>query len=206
MQPTPVLDVSKKQLHALRNGAVMIYPTETIYGIGCSGLCEESIARIFEIKGRAPDQPPPVLIFDSKHLEFLVAEISPLANRLISQHWPGALTLILPARPEVSDLLCGFSQVANLRTIAVRRTSHPIARALCEKINAPLIATSANYSGAKNRAAAPQSLNDIPQDFKDKVDLVFDGGIVGGTPSTIVDCVANPPRVVRPGAVSIEEL
>src|SRR5687768_14716683 len=107
--PTSSFALSEMQIHSLQKGAVAIFPTETIYGIGCSALCDESIARVFEIKGRAPDQPPPILIFDPKQLEFLVSEISPLAKRLMSQYWPGSLTLILPARREIFDVLCGFS-------------------------------------------------------------------------------------------------
>jgi len=206
MRSTPTFALSQKQINALQNGSVAIFPTETIYGIGCSALCEKSLARVFEIKGRAPDQPPPVLIFDSAQLNFLVSEISPFAKHLISQHWPGALTLILPARQEISSLLCGFSPDANTRTVGVRCTAHPIARALCQTIGAPLIATSANASGARGREAAPQSLEDIAPAFKQQVDMIFDGGAVAGTPSTVVDCVSIPPRIVRLGAVPIEEL
>lgn len=205
MPPLDTFRLSAEEANRLHNGAVVIFPTETIYGVGCSVLCESSVLRVFRIKGRAPNQPPPILIHDERQLNTLADGVSPLASFLMAQYWPGALTLILPAHPELSPLLSGFCPDGTTRTVGVRRTDHPVARGLCEQINAPLIATSANYSGAVGRASAPQSLADIPASFKDQVDIIVDGGVLQGTPSTIIDCVSIPPRVVRTGAVSISD-
>lgn len=205
MDPINIFDSSQEQTERLKNGAVMIFPTETIYGIGCNVMCEDSVLRVFKIKGRALTQPPPILIHDAEQLSLLATDISPLARSLMEKYWPGSLTLILPARPELSPLLSGLSPDGKTRTVGIRRTSHSVARALCELIGAPIIATSANFNGATGRAAAPQSLDDIPASFKDQVDIIVDGGMLGGTPSTIVDCVSNPPRILRAGAVTLSD-
>ena len=99
--------------------------------------------------------------------------------------------------------LTGLSADGKTRTVGIRQTCHPIARALCEQVCAPFIATSANYSGAIGRKAAPESLADIPLSFQDQVDIIVDGGVLSGVPSTVVDCVSNPPRVLRKGAISL---
>jgi L-threonylcarbamoyladenylate synthase len=189
-------------LSALRTDSVIIFPTETLYGIGCNIWNENAVARVFEIKGRAPNQPPPVLIADVKQLDALAAKRSLAALPLIRKFWPGSLTLVLPARPELPAALCGFDERQNVRTIAIRQTAHPLAAALCEAPQAPLVATSANFSGATRQAAQPHSLGDIPVRLQEMADVVIDGGTVGGAPSTIVDCVSEPPRLLRVGAIT----
>ena len=205
MQISNISFLSGVDIERLKNGAITIFPTETIYGIGCSALCDESVARIFQIKGRAPEQPPPILIYNQQQLSTLAAHISPLAFYLIDKYWPGALTLILPSQPELSPLLTGLSTDGKTRTVGIRQTCHPIAQTLCEQIGAPFIATSANYSGAIGQEAAPESLADIPLSFKDQADIIVDGGVLRGVPSTVVDCVSEPPRVLRKGAISLSD-
>lgn len=205
MHTPDTFTLSDGQIESLQNGAVAIFPTETIYGIGCSAWCDDALLRIFQIKGRAPDQPPPILIHDREQLSTLAARISPLALFLMEHYWPGALTLILPASNELSPLLCGLAANGTTHTVGIRLTNHPISRVLCEQIGVPLIATSANFSGAIGRAAAPQSLADIPDSFKAQVDVIVDGGVLRGVPSTVVDCASIPPRVVRAGAVAISD-
>lgn len=190
-------------IQALNASSTFIFPTETIYGIGCSAWCEDAIARVFQIKGRPPQQPPPLLVADHAQLTTLVHALSPVATELVAAYWPGSLTLILPARKEVPDAVCGFDATQQIRTVGVRHTAHPLAAALCYAVGAPVVATSANFSGASGAAAAPRSLQDIPETFRQLVNLVLDGGTVGGLPSTVVDCVANEPRVLRSGAVDL---
>lgn len=197
--------LTSHQIEALTTGSIAIFPTETIYGIGCSAWSEQSLQRIFQIKGRAPDQPPPILIDDRRQLSTLVAEVSPLAANLMEKYWPGSMTLILPAHPDLAASLSGFSADGKIKTVGVRQTDHLIAREICRQIGAPFIATSANFSGATGRAAAPHLLDDIPEDFRRQVDIIIDGGVLRGTPSTIVDCVGIPPRVIRLGAVELSD-
>lgn len=199
------LTISTSELRAhLQPESVFIFPTETLYGIGCSIYSEDAIARVFNIKNRGQNQPPPVLIADSRHLYELVAEAPPLARELITRFWPGALTLVLPARDEVPKVLCGLSDDGVTKTIGVRQTAHPVAAALCNLLGAPIIATSANFSGAVGTAAAPRSLEEIPLELKQLVDFVIRGEAVGGLPSTVVDCVSAPPRILRAGACPVE--
>ena len=191
----------KEAIQIIRRGGLVIYPTETLYGLGCDATDEDALRRLFEVKGRALGQPPPVLVAGAVQLEMLVAAIPPVARELMVAHWPGALTLILPARDGLSPLVTGES--GGVKTVGVRESGHPMARALCEGAGVPIVATSANFSGAAGSAAAPRTLDDIPDELKAMVDAVLDGGEVGGAPSTIVDCTSDPPRVLRQGAVSI---
>lgn len=188
----------------IQRGGVIIYPTETIYGLGCDATNENAVQRLLEIKGRSGEKwkPPPVLIVDKSQLQRLVETIPEDAHELMQKYWPGALTLVLSARKNLSQLLTGEGDYP---TIGVRQTGHAIARALCEKSGVPLVATSANFSGSTGRAAMPQSLDDIPQELKDKVDFVLDGGPVGGAPSTVVDCISQPFRVLRVGALQLDD-
>lgn len=191
------------RMKQLAQDSVLIFPTETLYGIGCSVLCDAAVMRVFEIKGRDLRQPPPVLIADQMQLKTLVTGIPPSAQKLMDEFWPGSLTLILPARDSVSDKLCGIGTDGVTRTIGIRHTAHPLARRLCETMHSPLVATSANFSGATGRSAAPQSLDDIPDELKNLVDVVIDGGLVGGQPSTVVDCSGMAPCILRTGAVTL---
>ena len=188
-------------IEIIRLGGVVIYPTETLYGLGCDATNEAALRRLFEIKGRALTQPPPVLIAGVAQLEMLVAEVPVTAHELMEKHWPGALTLVLPAQNGLSSLLT--SEPNGAKTIGVRESGHAIARALCEGAGVPLVATSANFSGATGNAAAPRTLDDIPAEFKALVDMVLDGGAVGGAPSTVVDCTGAELRVLRHGAIEI---
>lgn len=190
-------------IEVIRNGGLVIFPTETIYGLGCRASDEAAVSRVFALKGRAPDKPPPILVADESQLATLVEAVPDIARRLMEQFWPGSLTIVMAARAEVSPLLT--ITVGHLRTIAVRQSGHPLARELCEAVGAPIVATSANYSGATGAAATPHVLNDIPEAFRRSVDVVIDGGGVAGQPSTIVDCTGPVLRVLRQGAVVLSE-
>lgn len=183
---------------------VLIFPTETLYGIGCRVSSPQAIARVFQIKGRDLRQPPPVLIAERAQLETLVKSIPASAQELMEAYWPGSLTLILPAHESVADCLCGTSANGQ-RTIGVRHSAHPLAIELCRALDAPIIATSANFSGAIGRAAAPHCLDDIPNEFQNLVDAVIDGGGVKGLPSTVVDCTEDVPRILRSGAILLSQ-
>ena len=200
----PTSEDINQAITVIQGGGILIYPTETIYGLGCDATDENAVQRLLEIKGRSGEnfKPPPVLIAGQEQLQMLVETIPPAAQALMQKHWPGALTLVLPARKNLSPFLTGEG---NYLTIGVRETGHAMARALCEKGGVPIVATSANFSGATGRAAMPQSLEDIPQELKNKVDWVVDGGLVGGAPSTVVDCTVSPFRILRQGAVALLE-
>lgn len=183
----------------------MVFPTETIYGLGAIATDANAVANLFAIKGRSPQKPPPVIVSNQQQLLQLVADIPTQAEILIEKFWPGALTLILPAHTTLPEIVCGKSTFEGneISTIAVRMTSHPLAKILCEEVGAPLVATSANFSGATGRQAAPQTLDDIPDELLQKVDVVIDGKSEAAIASTIVDCTVFPARVLRLGAVEL---
>jgi L-threonylcarbamoyladenylate synthase len=193
----------RETVEIIRRGGVIIFPTETIYGLGCDATNDVAVQRLLDIKGRSGEayKPPPVLIAGAKQLEMLVETIPDEARELMRKYWPGSLTLVLPARENLSPLLVSGGAAP---TIGVRETGHAIARALCEESGVPLIATSANFTGATGRAAAPQTLDDIPVELRSLVDAIVDGGAVGGSPSTVVDCTTFPFRIIRQGMVALE--
>jgi len=198
------LPVTAEQIEIIRRGGLIIFPTETLYGLGCIATNEAALRRLFAAKGRAPGQPPPLLVAGAAQLMTLVDDIPPFAEALIAAHWPGALTLVLPVRATVAPLLTGLSADGITRTVGVRHSAHPMAQALCEAAGAPIVATSANHSGAVGRAATPHVLEDIPVALRQSVDVIIDGGEVAGEPSTVVDCTCEPPRVLRQGALRLQ--
>jgi len=206
----PTTDNSTQRIHLIQQiqgGASLIFPTETIYGLGAIATNAKAVSALFTIKGRSPEKPPPVIVANRQQLLQLVCAIPPAAEALITKYWPGALTLIFPARNDLPEIICGKSTFRGkeISTIAVRMTSHPLAKKLCEEVGAPLVATSANFSGATGRAAAPQTLADIPHNFQQLVDVIIDGTAEAGTASTIVDCTVSPACVLRAGAVELNE-
>lgn len=188
----PALDAIDEVADALRRGAVVGFPTETFYGLGAAMAREEAIARVFRIKGR-PETKPVLVLVDSVAMAETVAEVSETARRLMARHWPGPLTLVLPARPGVPALI-----TAGTGTVGVRHSAHPVASALVRRLGAPLTAPSANRSGE----APPARAEDVLRAFAGEIDVLVDGGpTAGGLPSTVFDLTVSPPLVRRQGAV-----
>ena len=176
----------------IRGKGVIIYPTETLYGLGANPLYPEAIKRIYAIKGRSVAKPIPFLIKDQQMLETLVEEISPLGRELMERYWPGPLTLIFRAKEGLPAPLQGRDG-----TIGLRISSHPIARQIVEAIDAPLTATSANPAGEEDITDCQR----LAQLFGDQVDLIIDGGRVPGMGSTVVNLAVSPPAIVREGMI-----
>ena len=176
----------------LRDGGLVAFPTETFYGLGAAACDPSAVHRVFRVKGRDAGKPLLVLV-DSIAMAERVAELTPPARALMARHWPGALTLVLRARPGVpSELMAGTG------TIGVRLSPHPVARALVRALGSPLTAPSANLADA----APPTTAAAVLAAFDGAVDLVLDGGATaGGPPSTVVDVTSDASRVLRQGAV-----
>jgi L-threonylcarbamoyladenylate synthase len=174
-------------------GGLVAFPTETFYGLGANALDPAAVARVFRAKGRPADKPLLVLV-DSRAMVARVArETPPLACRLMARHWPGPLTLVLPARADVPEALTGGTG-----TIGVRLAAHPVARALIAAAGVPLTAPSANPHGE----ASPRTAEEVRAGLGSHVDLILDAGPTpGGPPSTVLDVSRTPPRLVRAGAV-----
>lgn len=178
----------------LRGGGLVAFPTETFYGLGAAALDRGAVRRIFELKGR-PETKPLLVLVDSLVMAQRVGDFGPKACALAARHWPGALTLVVPARAGVPEEV-----TAGTGTIGVRVSVHAVARGLVGALGAPVTAPSANASGG----APATTASDVLAYFEDRIDLVLDGGPTpGGEPSTVLDTTVEPPRVVRQGAVRL---
>lgn len=182
----------------LREGRTVSFPTETFYALGVSAFQEQAIQQVFSIKGRTFDQPLPLIIHGDSMLDEIAARVPDAARTLMRLFWPGPLTLIVEASKKIPPLL-----TASTGTVAVRDSSHPLARLLVQIAGIPVTSTSANVSGDRSCASAEA----VQAQIGDRVDLIIDGGPTpGGLPSTIVDLTVSPPRIVREGAVSASRL
>ena len=180
------------------NGGVIVYPTETIYGLGANALSVEAVERVFEIKQRDKSNPILVLIPGEESLDQLVMEIPEVARALMKFFWPGPLTLVFKAAPGVSPIL-----TANTGKIGVRLSSDEFCTKLLDICKIPITSTSANISGGPN----PTSVERINHSIKDVVDLVIDGGVLEiGKPSTVVDVSSGDVRLLREGVISFDEI
>lgn len=183
---------------ALQHGEVIVYPTETLYGLGADALNRAAVARVFELKGRDPQNPIPVLIADESMLRALVADIPPTAQLLMEKFWPGALTVILVARDDAPTHLLNPSG-----GIGVRVSNHPVARELLASTGRPLTATSANPSGLPP-ARTVQTAKDY---FAGQIHCFLDGGkLESATGSTVIEIIGNRVTIVRHGEISAAQL
>jgi len=181
----------------LRRGGVVAFPTETVYGLGANAFDVNAVARIFDIKGRPAFDPLIVHVAGDAMLRRVAAEIGSHAVALIERFWPGPLTLVLPKRSEVPDLV-----TAGLPTVGVRMPAHPVARALLERTGTPIAAPSANPFGR----LSPTRAEHVARGLGERVDLILDGGPSPvGLESTIV-ALDPRPALLRRGAIAAEDL
>jgi L-threonylcarbamoyladenylate synthase len=179
----------------LRGGGLVAFPTETFYGLGAGALHPAAVRRVFEVKGRPEGKPLLILVGSIAMVDTVALEVPARGRELMAGHWPGALTLVLRARPEVP-----VEVTAGSGTVGVRLSAHPVARALVRAFGEPVTAPSANPSGR----AAPTTAAQVRGYFQGRIELVLDGGATtGGAPSTVLDVTVDPPRVVRAGAVRL---
>ncbi|NLJ31977.1 MAG: threonylcarbamoyl-AMP synthase [Clostridiales bacterium] len=188
----------KTAARILQDGGLVGMPTETVYGLAANALNGKAVARIFAAKGRPMDNPLIVHISEFDQIYPLVQSVPEAAGRLAERFWPGPLTIILPKSGIIPDEVS-----AGLPTVAVRFPSHPVARALITAAGLPLAAPSANLSGSPSPTTAEHVMNDL----SGKIEAVLDGGACGvGVESTVVTLAADPPRLLRPGGVTLEQL
>ena len=183
----------REMARVLADEKVIVYPTETFYGLGANCLSQPALRSIFEIKKRPAAKGLPVLVSDLEMAKALAAELPPAFKALASRFWPGPLTLILKAASVLPAELVGHG-----RTIGVRLPAVPWLRALIQTTGVPLVTTSANISGHGEIASAEK----VVRLFTGKVDLIVDGGPTrGGNPSTVVDLTGEKPVLVREGVL-----
>jgi L-threonylcarbamoyladenylate synthase len=196
--PTPVLDAGspealRRAAGVLRAGGLVAFPTETVYGLGANALDADAVARIFAAKGRPAHNPVIVHVASAEEVVRVAADWPEDAARLAARFWPGPLTLVLPRRPEVPDVV-----TAGGPTVAVRVPAHPAARALIELAGVPVAAPSANRSNRLSPTLAGHVLGDLDG----RIDLLLDGGpTAGGIESTVLDLSGPRPRLLRPGLI-----
>lgn len=197
MQTNEAADLSAA-LSALKRGEVIVFPTETLYGLGADALNVSAVEKVFQLKGRDPDNPFPVLVAERAMLDALVTEIPPLAELLMTRFWPGPLTLVLPARADIPRPL-----VNRHRGIGVRLSSQPIATELVRLLGRPLTATSANPSGQPGA----HTVAEAKIYFAGKIDIYVDGGELNSpTGSTVAAIEKDQLRIIRAGEVSRETI
>lgn len=188
-----LLDQIARAAYIVREGGVIGYPTETIYGLGCDATNTDAVQRIYRLKGRSYQSPMLVLIKDRDHLSRWVEEIQGYVTGFMDRFWPGPLTLVFHAATDLESPILGES-----RSLAVRISSDPVCVRLFQAWDGALVSTSANKTGEKT----PVSAEDVRTAFGDGVDFVIDDGErTSELPSTIMDVRRDVPVIVREGAI-----
>lgn len=182
----------------LKEGGLVAFPTETVYGLGANGLDSEAVKGIYKAKDRPSDNPLILHIVDVREVEDLALEIPDYAKLLMERFWPGPITLVLKKQKHIPDQVAG-----GLNTVAIRMPSHPIARALIVAAGVPIAAPSANRSSRPSPTLAEHVIHDLAG----RVEMIIDGGPCQmGIESTVIDCTGEIPMVLRPGSLSVEEM
>lgn len=188
----------KQAAQAIKQGKLVLFPTETVYGIGANALDEEAVKKIYEAKGRASDNPLIAHISNINMLKELVTEVGEIEEKLIEVFWPGPLTVIFNKSEIVPNII-----TAGLETVAIRMPSNEIARKLIEYAEVPIAAPSANISGKPSGTL----VEDILQELDGKVEYIIDGGKVDiGVESTVIRVIENKVHILRPGKITKEDI
>jgi L-threonylcarbamoyladenylate synthase len=188
----------EEAVEALRTGDLVVFPTETVYGLGANASNPVAVRKIFEVKGRPPDHPVIVHLDDPRYLHRWVSQVPPVAERLADKFWPGPLTLILPKADNVNDIVTGGQD-----SIGIRVPSHPIAQQLLNAFGGGIAAPSANRYGR----LSPTKPEHVRDELGDTVRVILDGGESPiGLESTIVSCLDNQARLLRPGFITRSQL
>lgn len=194
----PDRDDIARAAECLRNGGLVAFPTETVYGLGVHALDRHAVRRLFEAKGRPTNDPLIVHVAGFDQVPQLVVDVPETVEILASRFWPGPLTLVMRRAAVVPDEV-----TAGLETVAVRVPSHRVARALLEAVRLPIAAPSANLFSRPS----PTRASHVLEDLDGRIDMILDGGPTSvGLESTVLDLTGDAPTVLRPGAVSAEDL
>lgn len=188
----------KEASDAIKKGGLVLFPTETVYGIGASGLDVRAIEKIFKAKTRAMDNPLILHISNISQVYDIAKDITDIELKLMEKFWPGPFTIILKRKDCVPNII-----TAGLDTVAVRMPSNKIAHELIKQVGIPIAAPSANISGRPSGT----NIQDIFEELKDKVDYVIDGGDCEfGIESTVVKVENDVPIILRPGKITVEDI
>jgi L-threonylcarbamoyladenylate synthase len=194
----PEINLIARAIHILKTGGVIAFPTETFYGLAADATNEDAVEKIFHLKGRDFSNPVALIIGNDRQLQGLVEEIPDSSRILMQTFWPGPLTLVFKASPQIIPKL-----TAHTGKIGIRISSHPVAACLALRLDGPITATSANFSGTPE-ILSPQK---VVRCLGDRIDLVIDGGLSpGGKGSTILDVTLDPPVILREGAIPTQRI
>lgn len=183
---------------AIRRGGLVIFPTETVYGLAADASNESAVAKLIEAKGRRDGHPLPVQIAGADRLGSVASSVPDAARVLAERYWPGPLTLVVPRNEHITDLVSGGGD-----SVGVRVPDHPVALALLRELGTPIVATSANLSGNAPPTCAEAAMSDLG----DFVSVVLDSGPCKiGTASTVVDTTGRIPRILRLGSITRGEI
>jgi L-threonylcarbamoyladenylate synthase len=194
----PDISIIRQAAEVITFGGLVVFPTRNLYGLGADAFDEDAVRQVFDTKRRPPEKPVSILIKSRKDLESLVTDIPSGAIKLMDILWPGRITLVFKARPEVPAVL-----TAGTGKIGIRLPAHPVAVALVNELNHPITATSANVSGMEG----VHRIQDLPEAFINDVSLILDAGpLKEGKGSTVVDVTTDPIAVLREGEVPQKEI
>ncbi|MFH1897447.1 MAG: L-threonylcarbamoyladenylate synthase [Candidatus Desantisbacteria bacterium] len=193
----PEIELIKKAALSLKEGNPIIFPTDTVYGLGANGLDPKAIRKLFEIKKREKTKPFALLIGERDAVYKYCKNIPPLFFTLTERFWPGALTVVLDAQDVIPKEAMGTGS-----GVALRMPDSKVALALLKEAGVPIVASSANFSGGID----PASVDEISDMLMDMVMFVIDGGRCPGVPSTVVDLRGGVLKILREGAISAGEI
>ena len=187
-----------RAVELLQQGEMVVFPTDTVYGIGAHAFLPQAVARLYTIKRRPHSLAIPMLLSDAGGMRAVCTNIPPLAWQLAERFWPGGQSLVLTRSDLVPDVV-----TAGGSTVAIRVPDYPPVRELCRRLGAPLAATSANRHGQPE----PVTADEVRLVPGGDVPLILDGGLCpGGMASTVLDLTVSPPAVLRPGPVTVAQL
>ena len=188
----------ERAIRILKNGGIVAFPTDTIYGLGANAFDEDAVLRIYEAKVRPRNFALTLLLADTSQIKLVAENIPKMAWKLAEKFMPGALTIVLNKSMAVSNMITGEGN-----TVAVRIPNHPVPIALVKGLGAPITGTSANISGGNN----PLTAEDVFKQLRYRVDMIIDGGRCPiGVSSTVLDLTTNPPKIIREGAISRDQV
>jgi len=183
-------------IDVLKHGGMVVFPTDTVYGLAALPFREETVEQLYAAKGRSNEKAIAILVGEIDQLRQVAPEMNLLAHRLAQNFWPGPLTLLMPRLPGLPETLSPYP------TIGVRMPDHPVALHLLRLVG-PLAVTSANRSGQPSPATAQE----VMAQLGGRVHLVLDGGrSPGGVPSTVVDCTSTEPVILREGPITLQAI
>jgi L-threonylcarbamoyladenylate synthase len=183
-------------LDVLSGGGLVVFPTDTVYGLGAMTFDAAAVSKIYMAKGRGQEKAIPILVSDVDEIFRVASDVNDSAIKLGKKFWPGPLTIVVPRHPSIPDV------VSPLPTVGVRIPNLNVSRDLL-RMTGPLAVTSANLSGQ----TSPSTAKGVYAQLNGRIPLILDGGVTpGGIPSTIVDCTGEEPVVVREGPISLEDI